>query len=475
MKSEQLLELSPYLFLAVLFVVPFVDPRRPFRLLHLDILVVTSFGLYSIALLDRGPLFASVRWSTVIAAVGLLYIFARSLYAVLRPARSTPPGLTRLPLRWLKWGIVVLMGFRLLFPFFDDRLVIDVGLSSVAGAQQILEGEDLYGAESYRYPNLHPDTYGPVNYLLYVPFTWAISSPQHAARAATNVFDLLTLAGVILLGRRLGNRRNGRALGLLLGYGWAASPYVFFASIWAYNDMLVTMTLVFALIYASSPWTRGTLLALGAATKFVPAVVWPLLLFARGGTQRTRILAAATSIGLAGAAFALFTPDGGIRELYDRTVGWQLERDSTISVWGQFGSLTSFRPVAVALVAVLAICGGLLAPKLNPLKIVAFAVTVIVAFQLSLAHWLPSYIVWFLPLFLVTILGASVGTSSAGSHPRVGDSEARSGDELSGRPAGDRQSEQKRADPDNRQVQSAAFAEHGQSEEDRKDAEPEAR
>ena len=448
MRGDQLLELSPYFVLAILFVLPFVDPRRPFRLLHLDVLVLSGFGLYSIALLDRGPIFASIRWSTVIAAVGLLYILVRSGYAVLRPAPVESGELTWVPLRWLKWGIVVLMAFRLLFPFADDRLVIDVGLASVAGAEQILAGEDLYGAESYKHPELHPDTYGPVNYLLYVPFAWAIDSAQHAARAATNAFDLATLASVILLGWRLGGRRHGRSLGLLLGYAWATSPYAFFASVWAYNDMLVPLAIVCALLGVSSPWARGTSLGIGAAIKFVPALVWPLILCAPGGTLRTRIAAGIGSVALALALFALFIPDGGVRELYDRTVGWQLSRDSTISLWGQFGAITPFRSVAVGLVAMLALLGGVPARRLAIVQLVAYATAVIVAFELSLAHWLPSYIVWFAPLFLVTVLGA-------GTPGKL------SGDEEPGRPASNREAEQGRADPDDRPVSPGTIAEHG--------------
>ena len=34
-------------------------------------------------------------------------------------------------------------------------------------------------------------------------------------------------------------------------------------------------------------------------------------------------------------AFALVVPDGGVRELWDRTVGFQLGRDSPFSIWGQ--------------------------------------------------------------------------------------------------------------------------------------------
>ena len=329
----------------------------------------------------------------------------------------------------------------------DDRLVIDVGLASVAGAEQILAGEDLYGAESYRHPELHPDTYGPVNYLLYVPFAWAIDSPQHAARAATNAFDLATLASVILLGWRLGGRRHGRSLGLLLGYAWATSPYAFFASIWAYNDMLVPLAVVIALIGVSAPWVRGASLGIGAAIKFVPALLWPLFLCAPGGTLRTRIAAGIGSVALAVALFALFIPDGGVRELYDRTVGWQLSRDSTISLWGQFGAITPFRSVAVALVAVLALLGGVVARRLSLFQLVAFAADRdrrLRALARALAALVHRLVRPALP-----------------HHGARGLPGKLSGHEEPGRPASDREAEQGRADPDDHPVSPGAIAEHG--------------
>ena len=42
---------------------------------------------------------------------------------------------------------------------------IDVGLASVAGGWRILHGLPIYYAD----PG-HPDTYGPITYLAYVPF-----------------------------------------------------------------------------------------------------------------------------------------------------------------------------------------------------------------------------------------------------------------------------------------------------------------
>ena len=41
-----------------------------------------------------------------------------------------------------------------------------------------------------------------------------------------------------------------------------------------------------------------------------------------------------------------FVPDGGLRELYDRTLGYQATRSSPFSVWGQAPSLDFLQPVA---------------------------------------------------------------------------------------------------------------------------------
>ena len=45
--------------------------------------------------------------------------------------------------------------------------MIDVGYSGVIGAHKILHGQTLYG--HFPKDDPHGDTYGPVNYLAYVP------------------------------------------------------------------------------------------------------------------------------------------------------------------------------------------------------------------------------------------------------------------------------------------------------------------
>src|SRR5205085_4224836 len=77
---------SPWLFapFAILFLLPFVDPRPPFRLLHLDLLVLLSFGV-SYFLFTDGHFSAAVP----LAYPPLLYLLVRMLVAGVRGRRPS--------------------------------------------------------------------------------------------------------------------------------------------------------------------------------------------------------------------------------------------------------------------------------------------------------------------------------------------------------------------------------------------------
>ena len=81
--------------------------------------------------------------------------------------------------------------------------VIDVGYASVVGADRVWHKKPLYVDN-----DTHGDTYGPINYLAYVPFERALPwkglwADLPAAHAASIVFDLLTIVGLIALGMML--------------------------------------------------------------------------------------------------------------------------------------------------------------------------------------------------------------------------------------------------------------------------------
>ena len=177
----------------------------------------------------------------------LLYLLARVLFAAFRPrrgarrARAAPAAG-----RALVAGLVFLTAFRIALNVADSN-VIDVGYAGVIGADRIVDGDQLYG-EGFSRDVERGDTYGPVTYLLYVPFEQALPwsgrwDELPAAHGAAIAFDLLAIGGLLLLGRRLRPGREGTALGVALAYAWAAYPYTAFVLESNSNDTLVAVAL----------------------------------------------------------------------------------------------------------------------------------------------------------------------------------------------------------------------------------------
>ena len=94
----------------VLFVVPFVTPRRPFRLLHLDLLVLLGFSV-SLAFFNDGNIGVSVPARLSRRCV---YLLVRMLFAASARGRRPPRRRCGLlvPRRWLAVALVFLLGFR---------------------------------------------------------------------------------------------------------------------------------------------------------------------------------------------------------------------------------------------------------------------------------------------------------------------------------------------------------------------------
>ena len=197
--------------LCVLFVAPFLDPRRPFRLLHLDLLVLLGFGVAQL-LFNQGKLDV---WVPAVYPV-LAYLFVRLVLAGFRPRERRERLIPFARDSWLLAGLVLLVAARIVLNVVDSA-VIDVGYQSVVGADVLVHGGEISG-------------YGPVAFLAYVPFEliWPWHGAWdgvHAAHAAAITFDLLTVVGLLLLGRSLRSGREGRTLGIALAYAWVAFPY----------------------------------------------------------------------------------------------------------------------------------------------------------------------------------------------------------------------------------------------------------
>ena len=403
---------APYVWipLCVLFLAPFVDVRRPLRLLHLDLLVLLSFGV-SHVFFNRGE----IGVSAPLVYPVLLYLLARVLLAGFRPRRGAGPLVPHAPLTLLVVGLVFLTAFRVGLNVADSN-VIDVGYAGVVGADRIVDGDQLYG-QGFSTDVERGDTYGPVNYLLYAPFEQALPwsgrwDDLPAAHGAAISFDLLVMAGLFLLGRRMRRGTEGNALGVALAYAWAAYPYTAFVLESNSNDTLVALGCVAALLaasvardYAAGLWT-GIALGLASAAKFVNLALAPL--FAR---REPMVFIAALLLVLV-AAVAPFVPDGGLREMYDRTIGYQASRPSPFSIWGQVDSLGWLQTVTKAAAAGLALLVAFVPRRIGLRQTAALGAGVLIAIQLAVTHWFFLYIVWFVPFVLVAIFAGH------GSAPR---------------------------------------------------------
>jgi hypothetical protein len=365
---------------------------------RLDIAALLTFGV-SYLLFDNAHLEAGV-WMFY---PPLIYLLARMLIRGFRP-RPAPARLgCRLPTAVLVLGLVALVVARIVISLHPAG-VIDVGTASALGAYKLLHGQSLY------YFSLgHGDTYGPIAYLAYAPFellfpgNWGYLP---AARAATITFDLLTIAGLIVLGWRLRSGREGWRLGLLLAWLWAACPCSLLGMEKSTNDGLVALIVVLIMLALESPIKRGILVGLGTASKFFPAILLPLVAVGRGdGDQRTIRKVLAAFVITTGVSIAVFLPPGGLTEFWNHTIGYQLTRSDIFSIWALHPALA---PIKVALEAAAAFLAVFVAfrPRglRTPDQVAALGAAVIIAVQLPALHWFYLYIVWFLPLVLVAVL-----------------------------------------------------------------------
>ena len=415
-----------WLPLCVLFILPFLDFRRPFSLLHLDLLVLLSFSI-SLAFFNHGHIYASVPLSYP----PMLYLLARMLALARRGRRGLENRPLRLlvPVPWLALGVVFLLGFRIALNVTDSN-VIDVGYAGVIGAERIVDGRSLYG--SYPSDNEHGDTYGPVNYEAYVPleqiFGWSGTwDDLPAAHAAAITFDLLAVALLFLLGRRV----RGPGLGIVLAYAWVSYPFTAFVLESNSNDALVAVLVLAALLAATyrsrvAPAARGAFTALAGLTKFAPLALAPLLATydlrsgpALDGQQAAPLAdrpAEARARRRATAGFVLaFVLTGALASIpalshdslhtiYERTIAYQANRGSPFSVWGLYGGLGGVQ-LAVQIAAVaLAVLLAVFPRRQDIVGLTASCAAVTIAAQLGIDHWFYLYIPWFFPLVMLALL-----------------------------------------------------------------------
>ncbi len=404
--------------LCVLFFAPFL-PVRPLRrptLLHLDLLVLLGFSI-SLAFFNH----AEIGLSVPLVYPFLLYLLARLLAIGFGRGRPREPLRVLLPVPWLAVALVFLIGFRIGLNVVNSN-VIDVGYAGVIGATKILHGHALYG--HWPSDNAYGDTYAPLNYLAYIPFRavfgWSgVWDDLPAAHAAAIGFDLLTLSGLVLLGRRI----RGWSLGILLAYAWAAYPFSLYTLSSNSNDALVSAVVVLALLAVGSAPGRGAAAALAGLTKFAPLALAPLLLRGTGPRfpRPRRVVAFVLAFALAAAAImAYVVVHDNLHAFWKDTIAYQEGRGSPFSIWGLWGGLSFEQHIVQGAAAALALALAIVPRRRGLVEVTALAAAIIIALQLGLTHWFYLYIPWFFAPAIAALLGVPARAPDAMAEPAGG-------------------------------------------------------
>jgi hypothetical protein len=415
---------APYVFipLCLIFLLGLVDWRRLWRVANLDLVVLLGFGV-SHYFFNR----ADIGVSVPLVYPVLLYLLGRSLWIGLR---GVGEGLRPVwPVMWMIVAALFLMGFRVGLNVADSG-AIDVGYAGVVGADRIAHGEPIY--DNFPDDISSGDTYGPVNYLAYVPFEaiWPWSGEWDdlpAAHGAAVLFDVAAFTFLILLGIRIRPGPEGQRLAATLAFGWAAYPYTAYALESNSNDSLVAALLLLTFLLLGRPLARGAAFATATWAKFVAAPLGPMLLTYRPDLEslpqdngpssaegvrarpraqdtlgRPALLFVLGALLVTAAVLTWPALNPGLQTFYDRTIATQAGRESPFSIWGQ----TSLEPIRIALLAATGALSLLFAfrPRRKSItQLAALSAALLVLLQLTLHHWFYLYIVWFYPLLLVAI------------------------------------------------------------------------
>jgi hypothetical protein len=431
------------------FLLGLADLRRPLALRNLDLLALLSFSI-SLWFFDRGDIF----WSAPLALPPLLYVIVRLGWIGARGRRPVAPR----PV-WPVWALaaatVFLLGFRIGLNVEAPYAVIDVGYAGVIGAQRISNGEAPYGhfpvqddlpacgpADSEgeirnriqtngrcESSNDRGDTYGPVSYLAYLPgywlFGWSGKWPGDTLPAVhfTSVaFDLLAVLGMALVGLRFGGAR----LAATLAFAWASYPFTQYASNSNTNDTIPAVLLLFGFLLVTSPWARGAAVALAGWTKFAGLIVAPLWAgYRRRDAGKVAIAFAVATV--ASFLVLLLEPDlrEAVRTFADRTLIWQVDRESPFSIWGwgQYHAagvpdLHVVQRVLQVLLLVAALALAFVPRRPSPLQLAALSGALIASVQLVLTHWFYLYIPWFFPFAAFALLAGAPALRVREAEPR---------------------------------------------------------
>jgi hypothetical protein len=396
--------------LAIISLAAFVDPRRLRARSHLDLLALLAIGL---SWVPFG--FGKLGLSTPLVFAALALLAARMLTLITaRAPRGDPPAFRWSPATLALLTLALLAGRALYNAVVASAS--DVGYYSVVGAQAILDGFPVYTP--------HGVAYGPAMHIAYLPFAALFPLPgglirggDQAAHAAAITFDVLTALVLYVIGTQLRRGRAGRRLGAVLAFAWAANPIGFYPMAASSNDGFVGLLIACAVLAFASPVARGAVAGLAGAAKWVPFVLLPLFASGRESLRRDRLMLYVLAAVAAIAAVTLpVLPPGGVREIYDVSIGHLANINSPFSVWGLWHLPNALRQLGLVAVVLLAVATAVVPRERSAATAAALATAILTAVEMTLPHWIYSYAGWYVPVALIAIF-ARAGAAEAVEKP----------------------------------------------------------
>jgi hypothetical protein len=228
------------------------------------------------------------------------------------------------------------------------------------------------------------------------------------------VFDVLCMLGLALVGLRYGGAR----LAVTLAFAWVAWPFTQYVSSSNTNDALPPLFLIWGFWLVTSAFARGAFSALAGGTKFAPLLVAPLWASYPDALARPReklvFLGGFLAATLVAFSVLLLEPSPlhAAHVFYDRTVKFQIGRDSPFSIWDwkQYGAgypdLHFVQRALEVLLAIGAIVVYFVPRRKTMRQLAALTAALLIGFELVLTHWFYLYLPWFFPFVALVVLTA---------------------------------------------------------------------
>jgi hypothetical protein len=389
--------------LALLFALAFARIDKLFSLRNLDVIALLSF------LVSQGFFRAGESYPAVLLWYPpLIYLFFRTLlmgFGVGERVEKTSNFST--PVLFVLGALA--SGFLLVLNLYSR--VLDAGYAGVVGADRIVQGTLLYD----NMPELRSgDTYGPLNYLLYVPFRlmFGWSGFWDYLPAAHAVTILAFVAGALAL-LFAGWRYSGSGGGAALLFAWAVFPYTLYSTNNNTNDIIVAAIAAVGLAMAVSPLARGASVAAGFAVKLFPLILAPLWMFHEGRRRSSVLL----DFAVGGLYVVLLTfwvldldgdPVGGATLFFEKTLTYQGGRETPWTIFTQVPELGFLHLPLMVGVILLAFLLAVVPKKRTIRRLGALSAALVIGFELTLNYWFYTYVIWFEPfVFLVLLLATN--------------------------------------------------------------------